>query len=93
MDDFEKEYDDSLAGKFEETVDKVVEIRRSIFEGVCNQIKDVAGSITGQSAEEDAEPGPIAQVVDTVNEVDRAITEGMAGVVKNVGRAVLGIFG
>jgi len=94
FDDFEeKEYEDSLAGRFEETVDKVVEIRRSIFDGICDQIKSVADSVTGKNADdEDYEPGPVAKVVDTVVSVDQAITEGTADIVKGIGRTVLGIF-
>ena len=94
FDEFEeKEYDDSLAGKFEETVDKVVEIRRSIFDGICDQIKSVANSVAGKSDDdEDFEPGPIARVVDTVSGVDRAIVDGTADIVKSIGRTVLGIF-
>lgn len=91
--DDEKEYEDSLAGRFEETVDKVVEIRRSIFDGICEQIKSVANSVTGVDEDsEDFEPGPIAKVVDTVSSVDQAITEGTADIVKSIGRTVLGIF-
>lgn len=94
MDDF-KEYPDTTAGRFEEMVDKVVEIRRSIFDGICEQIKSVAGNITGggNSDDEFAEPGPIAQIVDTVNSVDQTIVEGTAGIIKNIGNAVLGILG
>jgi len=94
FDDFEeKEYDDSLAGKFEEAVDKVVEMRKSIFDGICDQIKTVANSISGKSEdEEDFEPGPVSKIVDTVSSVDQAIVTGTADVVKSIGRTVLGIF-
>ena len=89
----EVEYEDSIAGRFEKMVDDVTEIRRSIFEGVCDQIKNVAGSISGRGEEdEESEPGPLARIVDTVNGVDQAIVEGTADVIKSVGRTILGIF-
>lgn len=89
----EKEYEDSLAGRFEEAIDKIVEMRRSVFDGICEQIKTVSNSVLGKSEDdEDYEPGPIARVVDTVSSVDQAIAEGTADVIKGIGRTVLGIF-
>ena len=95
FEDFEgdKEYEDSIAGRFEETVDKVVEMRLSVSNGICDQIKNIANSVRGVNEEdEDYEPGPVAKVVDTVNSVDQAIVEGTADVIKGIGRTILGIF-
>ena len=95
FDDFddEKEYDDSMAGKFEEGVDQIVDMRLSISNGICDQIKQVANKVRGvDEDDEDYEPGPLVKVVDTVNSVDQAIVEGTADVVKGIGRTVLGIF-
>lgn len=91
--DGDKEYEDSLSGRFEETVDKVVEMRLSLSNGICDQIKNIANSVRGVNEEdEDYEPGPVAKVVDTVNSVDQAIVEGTADVIKGIGRTILGIF-
>jgi len=86
FDDFEgfsdlddEEYEDSLAGRFEKTVDQIVDMRLSISNGICDQIKQIANKVRGvDEDDEDYEPGPVVKVVDTVNSVDQAIVEGTA---------------
>ena len=100
FDDFEgfsdlddEEYEDSLAGRFEKTVDQIVDMRLSISNGICDQIKQIANKVRGvDEDDEDYEPGPVVKVVDTVNSVDQAIVEGTADVLKGLGRTILGIF-
>ena len=95
FDDFddEEEYEDSVAGRFEKTVDQIVDMRLSIFNGVCDQIKQIANSVRGADEDdEDYEPGPVVRIVDTVNSVDQAIVEGAADVIKGIGRTILSIF-
>ena len=100
FDDFEgfsdlddEEYEDSLAGRFEKTVDQIVDMRLSISNGICDQIKQIANKVRGvDEDDEDYDPGPVVKVVDTVNSVDQAIVEGTADVLKGLGRTILGIF-
>lgn len=93
FDDDEEEYEDSLAGKFEQGVDQIVDMRLSISNGICDQIKQIANKVRGvDEDDEDYEPGPVVKIVDMVNSVDQAIVEGTADVIKGLGRTVLGLF-
>ena len=93
FDDEEKEYEDSIAGRFEEAVDKAVEMRLSISNGIADQVKTLLNGATGKNEEdEDYEPGPVVKALETINSIDEALVQGTADVIKGIGRTVLGIF-